>query len=71
MAYLAFASWPLGEIERAISLIECMSTRIASLTHANTLALGMMHAAMFGIDARRPFARHRERLRTRSHRPRT
>ena len=29
MAYLAIASWPLGEVDRAISLIDRMQTRIA------------------------------------------
>ena len=49
MAYLAFACWPLGEIDRAISLIDRMKTRIAGLTHANTLALGKMFAAQFAL----------------------
>ena len=49
MAYLAIASWPLGEVDRAISLIDRMQTRIAALTHVGTLALGRMHAAMFEL----------------------
>jgi predicted ATPase len=49
MAYLAFASWPLGEVDRAISLIERMQTRIADLTHVGTLALGRMLAALFEL----------------------
>ena len=49
MANLAIASWPLGEVERAISLIDRMQTRIADLTHVGTLALGRMHAAMFEL----------------------
>ena len=49
MAYLAIASWALGEVDRAISLIERMQTRIAALTHVGTLALGRMHAAMFEL----------------------
>ena len=49
MAYLAFACWPLGEIDRAISLIDRMKTQIAGLTHANTLALGKMYAAQFAL----------------------
>jgi len=32
MAYLAFALWPLGETERAVSLIERMQSRVATLT---------------------------------------
>ena len=49
MVYLAIASWALGEADRAISLIDRMQTRIASLTHVGTLALGRMHAAMFAL----------------------
>ena len=49
MAYLAIASWALGEVDRAISLIDRMQTRIAALTHVGTLALGRMHAAMFEL----------------------
>ena len=49
MAYLAIASWPLGEVDRAISLIDRMQTRIAGLTHVGTLASGRMHAAMFEL----------------------
>jgi predicted ATPase len=60
MAYLAFALWPLGEIDRAVSLVERMNARIAGLTHANTLALGTMHAAMFAL-----MSRDRSRARTR------
>ena len=40
-------SWALGEVDRAISLIDRMQARIAALTHGGTLALGRMHAAMF------------------------
>ncbi|HZZ21712.1 MAG TPA: hypothetical protein VFE60_03640, partial [Roseiarcus sp.] len=47
MVYLTFASWPLGEVDRAISLIDRMQTRMADLTHVGTLAIGRMHAAMF------------------------
>ena len=65
MAYLAFASWPLGEIDRAISLIDRMRTRIAGLTHVGTLAFGKNARGPVRIDARRPCARRAERLRTR------
>jgi predicted ATPase len=47
MAYLAITSWPLGEVDRASSLIERMQTRIADLTHVGMLAYGKMHAALF------------------------
>ena len=49
MAYLAIASWPLGEVDRAISLIDRMQTRMADLTHVGTLAFGRMYAAMFEL----------------------
>ena len=49
MAYLAIASWPLGDVDRAISLIDRMQTRMADLTHVGTLALGRMHAALFEL----------------------
>ena len=49
MVYLAIASWPLGEVDRAISLIDRMQTRIADLTHVGTLAFGRMHAALFEL----------------------
>ena len=70
MAYLAIASWPLGEVDRAISLIDRMQTRIAGLTHVGTLAVGRMHRGLVRIDARRPRARRAERLRTRPPRAR-
>jgi predicted ATPase len=49
MANLAAASWPLGEVDRAISLIDRMQTRIAGLTHVGTLASGKLYAAMFEL----------------------
>jgi predicted ATPase len=49
MAYLAVALWPLGEIDRATSVIDRMQTRIADLTHVGTLAFGRMHAALFEL----------------------
>ena len=49
MACLAFASWPLGEVDRAISLIDRMQTRIAGLTHVGTLAFGRLYAAIFEL----------------------
>ena len=39
MFSLAIASWPLGEVDRAISLIDRMQTRIAGLAHVGTLAV--------------------------------
>ena len=49
MAYLATALWPLGEVDRAVSLIDRMQARIADLTHVGTLANERMHAAMFEL----------------------
>ena len=49
MTNLAIASWPLGEVDRAISLVDRMQTRAAELTHVGTLALGRMHAAFFEL----------------------
>jgi predicted ATPase len=49
MAYLATASWALGEVDRAISLIDRMQTRIEDLTHVGTLAFGRMLAALFEL----------------------
>src|SRR3984957_10347521 len=49
MASLAVASWSLGEVDRAISLMDRMQTRVACLKHVGTLALGRMHAAMFEL----------------------
>ena len=47
MFSLAVVLWPLGEVDRAISFIDRMQTRIAGLTHVGTLAVGRMHAALF------------------------
>jgi hypothetical protein len=49
MAYLATVSWALGEVDRAISLIGRMQTRIGDLTHVGTLAFGRMLAALFEL----------------------
>jgi len=49
MALLAIASWPMGEVDGAISLIDRMQTRFADLTHVGTLAFGRMHTAMFEL----------------------
>src|SRR5208283_490915 len=49
MGFLAFALWPLGEVDRAISLIDRMQTRMANLTHVGTLASGRMFAALFEL----------------------
>ena len=49
MAYLAILLWPLGEFDRAISFVDRMQSRIADVTHVNTLAAGSVFAAMFAL----------------------
>ena len=49
MLYLAIAIWPMGEIDRALSLIESATARIADVTHAGSKAYAAMHAAMFEL----------------------
>jgi predicted ATPase len=49
MIYLGLTLWVLGETDRAVSLIERARERVASLTHAHTLALGTMQAAFFEL----------------------
>ncbi len=49
MANLATALWSLGEVDRAISLIDSMQTRIANLTHVGTLAYGRLQGASFEL----------------------
>jgi predicted ATPase len=49
IGFLAITLWPLGEVDRAISLIERMQTRMADLSHVGTLAFGRMHTALFEL----------------------
>ena len=49
MANLAAASWPLGEVDRAISLIDRMKRRVAGLTHVSTIASSKLYGAMFEL----------------------
>jgi predicted ATPase len=49
MAYLALVLWSIGEIDNAPPLVERMRERIGSLSHANTLALGTVHACAFEL----------------------
>ena len=49
MAYLAFASWPLGEVDRSVSLVDRMHARMAGVTHVTTLAFARMHTALFEL----------------------
>ena len=47
--YLAFVLWPMGDVERAVSLVRDAQTRIAGLSHIGTHANGNMHAALFEL----------------------
>ena len=49
MFSLAAALWPLGEVNRAVSLVEQMLTRIADLTQVGTLAVGRTYATLFEL----------------------
>jgi predicted ATPase len=49
MAILALVLWSIGEIDNALPLVERMRERIGSLSHANTLAIGTMHACAFEL----------------------
>ncbi len=49
MAYLAIVSWPLGEVDCAVSLIDRMQTRMADLAHVGTHAYGKCHTAIFEL----------------------
>ncbi|HZZ24134.1 MAG TPA: hypothetical protein VFE60_16830 [Roseiarcus sp.] len=52
MVNLANASWPLGEVDRAISLIDRAQLRSADFTHAGVLAFARMHSALFDLMRR-------------------
>jgi predicted ATPase len=49
MFFLALALWPLGDVERAVSLARSAEARIAGLTHIGTLAYGKAVAALFEL----------------------
>jgi hypothetical protein len=49
MLYFALTLWPLGNIERAVSLVGGAEARIATHPHIGTRAYGRMHAAMFEL----------------------
>jgi predicted ATPase len=53
MLYLAIALWPLGDVERAASLVDSAQARIAGLTHIGTQpytqAFGKAAAALFQL----------------------
>ena len=56
MANLAIASWPLGEVDRATSLIDAMERRMSGVPHIATLSFGRMHAALFELCVATPLA---------------
>ena len=49
MLYLALTLWQLGDIGRAVSLVDDAEARITSLTHTATRAYGKCHLAMFAL----------------------
>jgi tetratricopeptide (TPR) repeat protein len=49
MLYLAIAVWPMGEVDRALSLVERAKARIAGVAHAGSKAYAAMHAAMLEL----------------------
>ena len=49
MLYLAIALWPLGEVDRAASLVVGAEARTAGLAHIGARAYGKFHAAMFEL----------------------
>jgi predicted ATPase len=52
MANLAIATWALGNVELATSLVGRMHARIGDVMHVNTLAFGKMNACMFELMRR-------------------
>jgi predicted ATPase len=49
MLYLAIASWPLGDVEPAVSFVRSAEARIAQLAHVPTRAYGINIAAWFDL----------------------
>jgi predicted ATPase len=45
----AIALWPLGEVDRAMSLTASAQLRLAAITNAGTLAFGRHHSALFEL----------------------
>ena len=52
MLSLAIASWPLGDVDRASSLVESAQARLAAVTHVGALAFGRQHSAVFELMRR-------------------
>ena len=49
MCYLAIASWPLGNVRRAVSLVDGAHERLASVAHIGTHPYAKLHAATFEL----------------------
>ena len=49
MCYLAIASWPLGNVRRAVSLVDGAHERLAKVAHIGTHPYAKLHAAMFEL----------------------
>ena len=49
MCYLAIASWPLGNVRRAVSLVDGAHERLASVAHIGTHPYAKLHVAMFEL----------------------
>ena len=49
MCYLAIVLWPLGNVRRAISLVDGAHERLASVAHIGTHPYAKYHAAMFEL----------------------
>ena len=49
MCYLAIALWPLGNVRRAVSLVDGAHERLASVAHIGTHPYAKLHAAMFEL----------------------
>ena len=49
MCYLAIASWPLGNVGRAVSLVDGAHEQLASVAHIGTHPYAKLHAAMFEL----------------------
>jgi class 3 adenylate cyclase/predicted ATPase len=56
MGYLSLTLWLLGEVDRALDLIERLKSRFAAITHIGSAAYGIAHTAMFEL-MRGEFAR--------------
>ena len=49
MVYLALVSWPLGKVRRAVSLVDGVNERLASVAHIGTHPYAKLHTAIFEL----------------------